>query len=247
VFRSNTDMMLLTTRLRLAPNGKPHVPGSLETWKNLFVNHPHGKYDGKLTRAATSWKDPDDVLEALFALSRKAAENEPLKIFMAMTDLDRNRAKPLEPATVDRLARRRQFASQYSIFAETPAISDKSIMLYVDTAEAVTKMRDQLLRSDTAGTMQALVGLWQIFVRQHSLPEAKADEAFASIVEQFAAVKSNRTCSDAGRHGRDAGRPVGGGAAGPLVTCWRARPSRGRGCAHQVAEMGILKRSGSSA
>ena len=30
---------------------------------------------------AASWKDPDDVLEALFALSRKAVENEPLKIF----------------------------------------------------------------------------------------------------------------------------------------------------------------------
>ena len=32
-------------------------------------------------------------------------ENEPLKIFMAVSDLDRNRPKPLEPATVDRLAR----------------------------------------------------------------------------------------------------------------------------------------------
>ena len=54
VFRSNTDMMLLTTRLRLDANGKPHIPGSLEVWKNLFVNHPQGKYDGKLTRLATT-------------------------------------------------------------------------------------------------------------------------------------------------------------------------------------------------
>ena len=45
------------------------------------------------------------MLEALFGLCRKAVENEPLKIFMALSDLDRNRAKPLEPATVDRLAR----------------------------------------------------------------------------------------------------------------------------------------------
>ena len=45
------------------------------------------------------------MLEALFALSRKAVENEPLKIFMAISDLDRHRAKPLAPATVDRLAR----------------------------------------------------------------------------------------------------------------------------------------------
>ncbi len=40
VFRSNTDMLLLTTRLRLDPDGKPHLPGGLDVWKNLFANHP---------------------------------------------------------------------------------------------------------------------------------------------------------------------------------------------------------------
>ena len=38
VFRSNADMMLLTTRLRLEPDGKPHIPGGLEVWKDLFVD-----------------------------------------------------------------------------------------------------------------------------------------------------------------------------------------------------------------
>ena len=83
-------------RLRIDPNGKPHIPGNLEVWKNLFINHPHGKYDGKLTKAATGWKEPDDVIEALFALCRKAVENEPLKIFMAVSDMNRIGAKPLE-------------------------------------------------------------------------------------------------------------------------------------------------------
>ena len=35
VFRSNADMMLLTTRLRIDANGQPHIPGSLDVWKNL--------------------------------------------------------------------------------------------------------------------------------------------------------------------------------------------------------------------
>ncbi len=69
VFRSNADMMLLTTRLWMEPDGRPHIPGNLEVWKDLFANHPQGKYDGKLTRAAGAWKEPDDVLEALFGLT----------------------------------------------------------------------------------------------------------------------------------------------------------------------------------
>src|SRR6185295_11535137 len=128
VFRANTDMMLFTTRLRVDAGGKPHIPGSLEVWRNLFLNHPQGKYDGKLTKLATGWKEPDDVLEALFALSRKAVENEPLKIFMAISDIDRNRTNPLSPTTVDRLARDyHTYGSQYALFSESRTLSEKSI------------------------------------------------------------------------------------------------------------------------
>jgi hypothetical protein len=202
VFRSNADMMLLTTRLRLDASGKPHIPGSLEVWRDLFVKHPHGKYDGKLTRMATSWKEPDDVLEALFALSRKAVENEPLKIFMALSDLDRYRATPLQPATVDRMARSwRSVGSQYAIFNDAPSVSDKTILQFIDTAEAISKVRDMGLRADTAGTMQALVGLWQISARQGSLPQSEADAALSAILTPFAQIRNEREAFDAGRQG----------------------------------------------
>ncbi len=56
VFRANADMMLLTTRLRLDADGRPHIPGGIDVWRDLFLEHPHGKYDAKLTRAATSWR-----------------------------------------------------------------------------------------------------------------------------------------------------------------------------------------------
>ena len=178
VFRSNTDMMLLTTRLRVDADGKPHIPGSLEVWSNLFVNHPQGKYDGKLTKLATTWKEPDDVLEALFALSRKTVENEPLKIFMAISDIDRNRATPLAAATVDRLARDyRSYGSQYPLFSESRSISRRRPSIqFLDTMAAIIQGQGSALaHSDLAGTFQALVGLWQILVRQQGISGAQAD------------------------------------------------------------------------
>jgi hypothetical protein len=202
VFRANTDMMLFTTRLRVEANGKPHIPGSLDVWRNLFLNHPQGKYDGKLTKSATNWKEPDDVLEALFALSRKAVENEPLKIFMAISDIDRNRTAPLSAATVDRLARDyHTYGSQYPLFSESRSISEKSIVLFLDEITAIAKVKDPALHSDLAGTFQAEVGLWQILVRQQSIPEAQADNVFSGIVGGFAQVHNDRELFDAGRNG----------------------------------------------
>lgn len=202
VFRSNTDMMLLTTRLRLEPDGRPHIPGSLEVWKNLFIRHPHGKYDGRLTRAATSWKEPDDVIEALFGLCRKAVENEPLKIFMALSDLNRGRTQPLEAATVDRLAREYHlYSAQYPLFAEAPTLRDQTILQFLDTAQTISRIGDLQLRSDTAGAFQALGGLWQIFCRQGSIDTAAADETLAGILSGFAKVRNNRDLFDSGRAG----------------------------------------------
>jgi hypothetical protein len=202
VFRSNTDMLLLTARLRMDADGKPHLPGNIDVWKTLFINHPQGKYDAKLTHAAPSWKDADDVLEALFGLSRKAVENEPLKIFMALSDVERNRAKPLEPATVDRLSKEyRQMGAQYPLFSEAPALSDKTILAFMDTAHSVGQIRDQGLRSDAAGIMQALVSLWQILARQGAIPEADTDATLDALVQPFAKVQGERELFDGGRAG----------------------------------------------
>ena len=202
VFRSNADMMLLTTRLRIDANGQPHIPGSLDIWKNLFINHPHGKYDGKLTKAASGWKEPDDVMEALFGLSRKAVENEPLKIFMALSDLDRNRTRALEPATVDRLARSwKDYGAQYPIFNDSPALTDKTILQFIDTADGIDHMKDALLRQNAAGMMQALVGLWQILCRQGMISSAQADATMAGILNPFAKVGNEKDLFDSGRSG----------------------------------------------
>jgi hypothetical protein len=204
VFRSNTDMMLLTARLRLDPNGKPHIPGGLDVWRTLFIEHPSGsgKYDSKLSHDAAGWKDPDDVIEALFGLCRKAAENEPLKIFMALSDVDRHRPTPLDAKTADRLARDfRSFGAQYSIFAEVSEVSNGTINQFLDTATASDQIHDLGLRSDTAGTLQSLIGLWQIFSRQGSIAAADRDRTLAAILTKFAKVKNEGDVFDGGRDG----------------------------------------------
>ena len=204
VFRSNTDMLLLTTRLKMDPDGRPHVPGGLEVWRSVFVDHPSGggKYDAKLSKSAASWKDSDDVLEALFALCRKSVENEPLKIFMALTDMDRRRKTPLDPKTAERLAREyRLFGPQYPILSEVPELTGATINQFLDTAMAVNQVRDLGIRADDAGTLQALVGLWQIFYRQGSIPAADADRTLSTILTPFGKAKTERDVFDGGREG----------------------------------------------
>ena len=204
VFRANTDMLLLTTRLRLDPDGRPHIPGSLDVWRTLFIEHPSGsgKYDPKLSKAAPGWKEPDDVLEALFGLCRKSVENEPLKIFMALSDVDRRRKTPLDPATANRLAREyRPLGAQYPIFADAPDVSNATINQFLDVALALNQIHDQGVRADAAGTMQALVGLWQIFYRQGSIADGEADHTLAATLEPFAKAKSERDIFDSGRAG----------------------------------------------
>ena len=202
VFRANTEMMLLTTRLRIEANGQAHIPGGIDAWRDLFLKNPRSKFDAKLSKAAVNWKEPDDVVEALFALCRKPVDNEPLKIFMALSDIDRNRAQPLEPATVGRMIRAwRIYGAQFTIFNDAPTLQDKTIVAWLDTAADLDKIRDALFRQDAIATMQGLTGIWQIFSRQGSIGADKADETLAAMLTPFVALRSERGLFDAGRTG----------------------------------------------
>jgi len=199
VFRASTDLMLLTSRLRIDTNGKPHIPGSVESWKNLFINHPHGKYDGKLTKSAQGWKDPDDLLEALFALSRKAVDNEPLKMFLSLSDMNRGRKDPISPIGVDRMLKDwRVFGAQYAAFAEMPELSEKSILLFLTSATTLNGIGDIQLRADAVGCFQSLSALTQIFHRNRLLT-ATIDETYEPILTKIAAARNSRDLFDASR------------------------------------------------
>ncbi|HEV2201636.1 MAG TPA: hypothetical protein VGR73_17585 [Bryobacteraceae bacterium] len=202
VFRSSTDLVLLTARLRLNADGRPHLPGGLEVWKNMFAGKTASRYDPRLAKAALGWKEPEEVVEAFFGLAKKIADNEPLKIFMALTDVERNRTKPLEAATVDALVRDyRLLGSQYSLLADVPALSDSTILAFLEAARANAQMKDISLRTDAAGTLQALAAFWQIFARQGNIAPTEADAAFAAVLKPFAKIQNSREIFDAGEKG----------------------------------------------
>ena len=73
------------------------------------------------------------------------------------------------------------YGAQYTIFNDAPTLSDKTIIAWLDTAEAIDKIRDPLFRQDVIGMMQGLTGIWQIFCRQGSIPADKADETLAGV------------------------------------------------------------------
>jgi hypothetical protein len=205
VFRGNADMLLLIAHLRLDAAGRPHIPGGLDVWKQAFQSPKVRKFDARISRGAAAWKDSDDLLDALFALSRRSADNQVLKAFMTLSDLDGWRSQPLEPVTVARLIRDYgAYGSQYSLFTESPALRDATVIQFLNAAQAVRDIGDASLRADAAGVMQALAGLWQIFCRQGAIPASAADAALWNVATPFTRARDGAGVFDAGRAGLEA-------------------------------------------
>ncbi len=230
VFRSSTDLLLLTTSLRLDADGEPHIPGGIVVWKNLFIKHPRGKYDSKLSKSAPSWKAPDDVLEALFGLCRKSVENEPLQIFRALSDIDRNRTHPISTELAQRLATLwRSAGTQYSLLADSPALTEPSINMFLDSVAGSKEIHDTLVRADSIGSEQALIGLWQILCRQGSIRPTEQDQSFSSLVSPFLKARDSAEVFDADRSGvqvllRAAHAPDSGLAQDRMIDLLVGRP-----------------------
>ena len=200
VFRSSTEIMLLTTSLRVDPTGQAHVPGNLDVWRTLFIKHPHGKYDGRLTRSASSWRYPDDLIEALFGLSRKTADNDPLKIFLALNDVERGRAQPLSVDLTARLINDfHAYGDQYQIFAEAPSLSEASINNYLSLCSELASEHDALLRANSAGMLQSSVEIWKILSRQGAIAPDSVDATFSKLTQTFAHARNEADLFLAGR------------------------------------------------
>ncbi len=239
IFRANAELLLLATRLHFNNDGTAYIPGGIAPWKNLFVKHPHGKYDGKLTRSANTWSEADDVIEAMFALCRKAIENEPLKIFLAVSDIDRRRAAPLAPATVERLILAfPAYGEQFALYNDSPNLSDASIAAHLQAMPRLDKIGSSVRRADATGAFQALLALWQILRRNGAIPEEKADASFQEILEPFEQVGNQQAVFEAGRNGvlallRAAGRESAEAPQEVLIELLAGDPGPGEDVVHQ--------------
>jgi len=202
VFRADPRLLLLLTRLQWEPNGGPHVPGNLETWKHIL----HQKSDSNIVREwgrrAKNWEHPEQLLDAMFALSRVQSESGPLQAYLVTSDLDSRRTPDhrLSPDTVALLAAKfSEFSDQYLIFSEFPALDDSSITTFLNLAAALNGIHNQNLRGNAMGTFEATVGMWQILARQGQIPSADLRDSWQRVVQPFGKVASAPQLFDAGR------------------------------------------------
>ena len=214
VFRQANQLLVLDTRLRWDGNGEPHVPGSMAVWKQMMQDHSNAKLFHDWKRRGYAPANPDQLLEALTASARDEEEAGPLPFYLTLCELDRKRPadRQLSADTVAHLAGKfGDLSNWYLIFSEFPALTDESMVRFVDTVSDVEQIKNQTLRANAFGAFQANVGLWQILARQHQIPDAQLDASWKSTLEPFTKVTSGIQLFDSTRESfREVLRAAGG-------------------------------------
>ncbi len=206
VLRPDLELLLMMTRLRWDSSGDPHVPGSLQAWKNILSQKTNADLSRSRSVRVRNWNSPDGLLEVLFALSRVQLVAGPCQAYLALSELDHRRSEghALSPQTVELMARKfPEFRDQYFIFSEFPRLSDGSIALFLSAAEALGRIPDRTLRGNAMGIFQANIGLWQILARQGQIAVGDQDDSWQRVIKPFAQVSSSAQLFDVGRKSLD--------------------------------------------
>jgi len=200
-FRPAPEMLLMVTRLQLSKSGEPMIPGGIAVWRDILL---HGRAAGLVHRWARfsgGLNQPDDLIQAMFALSRAPTESGPLQVYMAISEIDGRRPadRRLSPAVVGQMARKfEECSDQYRLFSEFPELTDDSITLFLNVSQVLNDV-PMSARGNAYGTFQASVGIWQILARQGQISSSHLDDSFQHVVKPFANVKSGGQSYDAGR------------------------------------------------
>ncbi|HKD82266.1 MAG TPA: hypothetical protein VKH81_21415 [Candidatus Angelobacter sp.] len=203
VFRPAPHLPLLVARLYIEPGGKPHAPGGLEAWQPVFRLFDDSRISKKLASRAGRWKDPEQLVAAMFALSREQLNTEPLQLYLILSEMDRARTPDqwLSAQTVRLLAEKFQrFGDQYPVFCEFNSLDNEAISAYLKTATALDNIPAPALRANAIGTFQATLGLWQILARQKEIPEAQQSDSWQHLLARFTGISSPVQLFDAGRN-----------------------------------------------
>jgi hypothetical protein len=200
VFRPAPWLLLLVTQTQWDSRGEPLVPGGIAVWREVLPSWKDASHAVR-ERGRRSLKNPEDLMEDMFAISRENIDNGPLQAYLTLSELDSRRSPGhfLAPETVRLMCEKfGAFSDQYRIFSEFPQLSDASIVLFLDIAERVGRIPDPA-RGDALGIMQANIGIWQILARQGQIPALQLDESWQNVIKPFSRVRSASQVYDAGR------------------------------------------------
>ena len=200
-FRPAPELLLLVTRLQWEPTGQPLVPGNLEVWKDILRQKNESHMVREWGRRNSRLTNPDQLVQTMFALSRVSTTKGPLQIYLAISALESGRSPEhrLAPATVRLLAQKfGEFSDQYRIFSEFQELNDPSIVLFLETAEALNNVSNAV-RGNALGIFQANVGIWQILARQGQIPNPRLNDSWQEVIKPFARIRSAAQLYNAGR------------------------------------------------
>jgi hypothetical protein len=201
VFRPAPELLLLATRLQFESTGEPLVPGNLEVWRDILRQGSESHIVRKWGRRSAHITTPDQLVEVMFALSRAITDDGPLQKYMMISALESRRAPQhrLAPATVRLLAEKyTDLSDQYRIFTEFQELNDRSILMFLETAQALNDVPNPV-RGNALGAFQANIGIWQILVRQGEIPTLRMNDSWQQVIKPFARIRSAPQLYNAGR------------------------------------------------
>jgi hypothetical protein len=201
VFRKAPALLMLFTRVQWEANGDPRIPGSLDVWKQILAEKSEPKIAREWGKRARGWKKPEQLLEAMAALSRIDTDLGPLQIYLTLDSIDSGRApgRRLTPDTALLLAARfSQLSNWYLVFAEFPDLDDTSIKSFVTASDSIDNISNHSVRGNAMGMLQANLGIWQILARQGEISSPNLNQSWQQAIAPFASVDSLPHLFDAG-------------------------------------------------
>jgi hypothetical protein len=202
VFRPAPELMVLTARMQWDHAGEPYVPGSLRTWSDILMQQKDSKPIHDWSKRSRGWRSPDQLAEAMFALTRWETQDGPVQMYLCLSELDQRRGlqRRLNDQTVSLMAQKfADFSDQYRLFTEFPQLNDDSITKFLNKAEAINKISDGGLRGNAMGIFQANIGLWQIFARQGQIERSRLNPSWQAMLDPFTRFANGAQLLSAGR------------------------------------------------